>query len=400
VKPIAPPTALRAIAPLADRPDLLATTLYPHTNDGNRDPPPAAADPNDAIHRHILARSGGDTRRAQNVQPARAVADAVIGATAGTEGMRVKYRLVTRSDFDGLVCAVLLRHLNLIDEITFVHPKDVQDGTFVATGRDILTNLPYAPDAHLVVDHHHSETLRVGTHANYVIDAAAPSAARVVYDHFGGATRFPTISDELMDAVDRADSAAYEIEDVLRPGGWTLLNFLMDSRTGLGRFRTFRISNYELMMRLIDACSRHQDVADILALPDVAERADLYRAQSELFVEQLGRVSRQHRDVVVVDLRGEEIICAGNRFMVYALFPQARISVHVIWGKQKLNTVLAVGKSILDRSSPVDIGSVMLRYGGGGHIAAGTCQVAHAESERTLAEILDAVSAPVGSRIS
>jgi nanoRNase/pAp phosphatase (c-di-AMP/oligoRNAs hydrolase) len=316
--------------------------------------------------------------------------------------MPVKYRLVTRSDFDGLVCAVLLRQIDLIEEITFVHPKDVQDGTFVATERDILTNLPYAPDAHLVVDHHHSEMLRVGggARANYVIDAAAPSAARVVYDYFGGAARFPTISDEVMDAVDRADSAAYEIEDVLHPGGWTLLNFLMDSRTGLGRFRSFRISNYELMMQLIDACSRHQGVADILALPDVAERADLYRAQSHLFVEQLGRVSRQHRDVVVVDLRGEEVICAGNRFMVYALFPQARISVHVIWGKQKLNTVLAVGKSILDRSSPVDIGSVMLRYGGGGHVAAGTCQVAHEESERALAEILEAVSAPVGSPIS
>jgi nanoRNase/pAp phosphatase (c-di-AMP/oligoRNAs hydrolase) len=322
-------------------------------------------------------------------------------SAAVTKGTLVTYRLVTRSDFDGLVCAVLLRHIDLIDEITFVHPKDVQDGTFVATGRDILTNLPYAADAHLVVDHHHSELLRVGgARANYVIDAAAPSAARVVYDYFGGAARFPSISDELMDAVDRADSAAYEIEDVLHPAGWTLLNFLMDSRTGLGRFRTFRISNYDLMMQLVDACSRHQDVANILAIPDVAERAELYRAQSELFVEQLHRVSRQHRDVVVVDLRDEEVICAGNRFMVYALFPEARISVHVIWGKQKLNTVLAVGKSILDRSSPVDIGSVMLRYGGGGHVAAGTCQVAHAESERALAEILAAVSAPVGSLIA
>jgi nanoRNase/pAp phosphatase (c-di-AMP/oligoRNAs hydrolase) len=310
-----------------------------------------------------------------------------------------KYRLVTRSDFDGLVCAVLLRHIGLIDDIMFVHPKDVQDGTVAVTGQDILTNLPYAPDAYLVFDHHHSETLRVGGDpANHVIDPDAPSAARVVYDHYGGRTRFPDVSDELMAAVDQADSAQYEIDDVLRPQRWTLLNFLMDSRTGLGRFRNFRISNYELMMQLIDACLRLSDVRDILALPDVAERAELFRAQSELFVEQLRRVSHLHRDVVVVDLRTEDIIYAGNRFMVYALFPQARVSVHVIWGRQKLNTVFAVGKSILDRTSPVDIGSVMLRYGGGGHLAAGTCQVAHDESEQVLAEILDAVSAPVTSR--
>ena len=308
------------------------------------------------------------------------------------------YRLVTRSDFDGLVCAVLLRQLDLIDEIIFVHPKDVQDGTELITERDILTNLPYAPAAHLVFDHHHSEMLRVGSGpANYVIDPAAPSAARVVYDHFGGAARFPGISDELMDAVARADSAAYQIEEVLRPDGWTLLNFIMDSRTGLGRFRDFTISNYELMMQLIAACGRHEAVAEILALPDVVERTELYRAQAELFVEQLRRVSRQYRDVVVVDLRAEEIIHAGNRFMVYALFPEARVSIHVIWGRGKVNTVLAVGKSIVDRSSPADIGSVMLLYGGGGHVAAGTCQVAHEESERVLAEVLDAVGAPVVS---
>ena len=308
----------------------------------------------------------------------------------------MKHRLVTRSDFDGLVCAVLLRHLDLIDEIAFVHPKDVQDGVVEITGRDILTNLPYAGRAHLVFDHHHSETLRTGGEAaNHVIDADAPSAARVVYEHFGGADRFPTVSPQLMRAVDQADSAAYEVDDVMNPSGWTLLNFLMDSRTGLGRFRDFRISNYQLMMQLIDACMRHRTVGDILALPDVAERVRLYRDQSGLFVEQLCRVSRVERDVVVVDLRPEEVIHAGNRFMVYALFPKARVSVHVLWGKQQQNTVLAVGKSIFDRTSPADIGSAMLRYGGGGHMAAGTCQVSHADAERVLAEVLDAIAAPL-----
>ncbi|WP_344610790.1 exopolyphosphatase [Dactylosporangium salmoneum] len=310
----------------------------------------------------------------------------------------MKYRLVTRSDFDGLVCAVLLRHLDLIGDITFVHPKDVQDGSVDVGPTDILTNLPYAAGAHMVFDHHHSETLRTGGQAtNHVIDAEAPSAARVIYDHFGGAERFPNVSDELMEAVDRADSAQYDISEILQPTGWSLMNFLMDSRTGLGRFRQFRISNYQLMMQLIDACIDHQDVEEILALPDVAERAELFREQQDLFVDQLRRVSRVRGDVVVVDLRDEDVIYAGNRFMIYALFPEARVSIHAIWGKQKLNTVFAVGKSILDRSSPTDIGSVMLRYGGGGHLAAGTCQVPHDDAERVLDELIDKVGAPVSS---
>jgi len=321
--------------------------------------------------------------------------NAQVGAPAADRGS-VTYQLVTRSDFDGLVCAVLLRQLDLIGpDIRFVHPKDVQDGTIEITGNDILTNLPYVAGAHLVFDHHHSETLRIGgTPENHVIDADAPSAARVVYNYYGGAERFPDVSPDLMEAVDRADSAAYDIEEILEPTGWTLLNFLMDSRTGLGRFRDFRISNYQLMMMLIDACLRHNDVEEILALPDVAERAELFQAHRDLFVDQLRRVSRVHGDVVVVDLRDEETIYAGNRFMVYALYPEARVSIHVIWGKQKLNTVFAVGKSILDRTSPTDIGAVMLQYGGGGHLAAGTCQVRHEDAERVLGELIDAVATP------
>jgi nanoRNase/pAp phosphatase (c-di-AMP/oligoRNAs hydrolase) len=307
----------------------------------------------------------------------------------------VKYRLVTRSDFDGLVCAVLLRILDMIDDISFVHPKDVQDGVVEVTERDILTNLPYAPGAHMVFDHHHSETLRnTGNLSNHIIDPEAPSAARVIYDYYGGAEAFPEVPDDLMVAVDQADSANYTLQDILYPEGWTLLNFLMDSRTGLGRFREFRISNYQLMMLLIDACIQVDSVQEILAMPDVAERADLYRDCTAMFEEQLRRISHMEGDVVVVDLRDEETIHAGNRFMVYAMFPRARVSVHIIWGRGKQNTVFACGKSILDRTSPVDIGAVMLRYGGGGHLAAGTCQVPHEDAERVQREIIEALKSP------
>jgi nanoRNase/pAp phosphatase (c-di-AMP/oligoRNAs hydrolase) len=304
-----------------------------------------------------------------------------------------RFRLVTRSDFDGLVCAVLLKSLDLVDDIAFVHPKDVQDGMVAIGPGDITTNLPYSPQAHLVFDHHLSETIRnVRIARNHVIDPKAPSAARVVYDYYGGRERFPGVSEELMRAVDQADSAQYSLEEILHPSGWTLLNFLMDSRTGLGRFRDFRISNYQLMMQLIDECSRH-GVEEILQLPDVAERVDLYHAQSELFVEQLRRCTSVRGTVAVVDLRPEETIHAGNRFMVYALYPDCSVSVHVLWGKQRQNTVIAVGKSILNRSSGADIGALMLSFGGGGHANAGTCQVPHDRADRAVDEIVDHLNA-------
>jgi nanoRNase/pAp phosphatase (c-di-AMP/oligoRNAs hydrolase) len=304
-----------------------------------------------------------------------------------------RYRLVTRSDFDGLVCAVLLEQLDLVQDIVFVHPKDVQDGRVEIGPGDITTNLPYSPHAHLVFDHHHSETLRNATIAdNHVIDPDAPSAARVVYDHYGGPDRFPDISPELMLAVDQADSAQYSLEEVLHPERWVLLNFLMDSRTGLGRFREFRISNYQLMMQLIDACQRH-GIDEILELPDVKERVELYHQQTEAFVVQLRRCTSLQGSVAVVDLRAEATIHAGNRFMVYALFPECSVSAHVIWGRQRQNTVIAVGKSILNRTSAADIGALMLAYGGGGHANAGTCQVAHDDADRVVREIVDHLNA-------
>src|SRR5437588_12332642 len=266
-----------------------------------------------------------------------------------------QYRLVTRSDFDGLVCALLLRELGMVDDILFVHPKDVQDGKVDITGRDITTNLPYDERAYLVFDHHHSETVRSGgkQRANHVIDPRAPSAARVVYDYFGGLARFPTVAPALMAAVDQADSAQYSLKDILHPSGWVLLNFLMDARTGLGRFRDFRISNYQLMMQLIDFCRNHT-VEEILELPDVRERVEVYFAQAAEFKAQLERCSTVYGDVVVLDLRDEKLIHAGNRFMIYALFPECTVSVHVMWGKAQQNSVLAVGKSIVNRSSPAN----------------------------------------------
>ncbi|MBR5341352.1 MAG: exopolyphosphatase [Erysipelotrichaceae bacterium] len=309
-----------------------------------------------------------------------------------------KKRLVTRSDFDGLVCAMILKELDIIDDIKFVHPKDVQDGKVDITANDITTNLPFDKRVGLAFDHHESELTRlvgVDYKDRYIIDPDAKSAARVVYDYYGGKAALPRITDELMEAVDKGDSADFTLEEVLNPKGWVLMNFLMDARTGLGRFHTFRISNYDLMMELIDHCI-NMSVDEILELPDVKERVDLYFEQQELFKKQVERLARVEGRVVVLDLRNEETIYAGNRFMVYALYPEAQISIHVAWGFKKQNTAVMIGKSIINKDSDVNIGEICLSYGGGGHKNAGTCQldndVVDAELPNIIARINEGCS--------
>ena len=301
--------------------------------------------------------------------------------------MTDRFRLVTRSDMDGLVCAVLLNELKMINDIQFVHPKDMQDGKIEINSRDITTNLPYVPGVYLAFDHHFSEILRNAEYDNHIIDPKAPSAARVVFDYYGGLTRFPNISAEMMAAVDKADSAQFSREDILEPKGWELLSFLMDARTGLGRFRNFRISNYQLMMNLIDYCRNH-GIDEILQLPDVKERVDVYCEHEPRAREQIQRCSTVHQNLVILDLRDEETIWVTNRFMIYALFPQTNISIHQMWGLQKKNTVYATGKSILNRTSKTNIGELMLQYNGGGHENAGTCQIDNDRASAVLAELI------------
>jgi len=303
-----------------------------------------------------------------------------------------KFRLVTRSDFDGLVCAVLLKELDMLDDIKFVHPKDMQDGKVEVSDRDITTNVPYVPGVHMAFDHHLSEMLRVKDRpANHIIDAEAPSAARVVYKHFGGKEKFPRISDAMMAEVDKADAAQFSREEILKPKGWVLLNYIMDPRTGLGRFRDFRISNYQLMMDLIDACLT-MSIEEILAIPDVKERVDLYTSHQAEAQDQILCCSKVHDNLVVIDLRDQEIIHPSNRFLIYALFPKCNISMHVMWGLKKQNVVFAMGKSILDRASKTNVGDLALRYGGGGHIAAGTCQIEAERAATVQHELITAIT--------
>lgn len=303
-----------------------------------------------------------------------------------------KFRLVTRSDFDGLICAVLLKELDLIDDIQFVHPKDMQDGKIEITDNDITTNLPYVKGVHLAFDHHLSETIRNEKAENHIIDPDAPSAARVVYDYYGGESRFPASWTEMMIAVDKGDSAQFSQEEILNPTGWVLMNFLMDARTGLGRFREFTVSNYQLMMALIAYCKDHS-IDEVLKLPDVQERVVLYKEHEAAAKEQIKRCTKVYGNLAVLDLRQEETIYAVNRFMIYALFPNSNISIHVMWGLKQQNTVFAIGKSILNRTSKTNIGELCLAYNGGGHLNAGTCQVENADSDRVLQALIAKINA-------
>jgi len=300
-------------------------------------------------------------------------------------------RLVTRSDFDGLVCAVLLKYMGLIDEYKFAHPKDLQDGLVEVTENDILTNVPYVQGCGMWFDHHSSEAERLGDIRFTGASRIAPSCARVVWDYYGGHDKFPHTFDVMMEAVDRVDSGSLTAEEVLHPTGWILLGMIMDPRTGLGRYRDYRISNYQLMLDMIDYCAE-KPVDDILALPDVQERTERYFAQQKRFEEMLLRCTTVHKNVIVTDLRNEEEIFTGNRFTVYSLFPQSNVSVLVIWGLKKQNVVLTVGYSILNRTCTVDVGSLMLKYGGGGHKKVGTCQVPTEKAEAALAEIVTALA--------
>lgn len=300
-------------------------------------------------------------------------------------------RLVTRSDFDGLVCATLLKQLGIIDDYLFAHPKDLQDGKVEVTSKDVLANVPYVKGCGLWFDHHTSEMDRLGDIQFEGDSRPLPSCARVIYEYYG-ADKFPAAFTTMMDAVDKVDAANLTEEDIVSPEGWILLGYMMDPRTGLGRYRNYRISNYQLMLDMIEYC-RTKTAEEIMDIPDVKERIDRYHEDQENFIQMLRDNVTTYDNTLVIDLRREERIYCGNRFMVYTLYPECNVSVRIIWGFKKQNIVFTVGHSILNRTCKTDIGKLMLSLGGGGHKAVGTCQVSESRVSETLKTIVDKLNA-------
>ena len=298
-------------------------------------------------------------------------------------------RLLTRSDFDGLGCAALLKAKGLVDDIKFVHPKDIQDGKIDVDENDILANIPFVKGCGLWFDHHSSEMERQEFgDFNGKSDPSAPSAARVIYDYYGGKATFPGAHlHNLVKAVDKADSGNFTVDEILEPRGWDLLSFVMDPRTGLGRYKDYRISNYNLMMDMIDYC-REKSVEEILGIEDVKERTRRYFEQDALFKQMIKANTTVYDNVIVMDLREQEEIYTGNRFVLYSLYPEQNVSIQVMWGFRRQNIVMTCGYSIVNRTCKVDIGSLMLKYGGGGHQKVGTCQIAVEEADKVLKELI------------
>ena len=299
-------------------------------------------------------------------------------------------RLITRSDFDGLACAVLLKEVGIIDHWTFAHPKDLQDGLVEVTKDDCLANVPYVKGCGLWFDHHTSEYERNNFDFEYEGESRpCPSAAHVIYDYYGGKERFPNF-DQLLYGVDKVDSADLTPEEILNPhiNKWVLLGFIMDPRTGLGRFRDFTISNYQLMEKLVDWC-RQKTIDEIMELPDIKERVELYTTQTELFIDMVTKHSKVCGNTVISDLRGLDTIYAGNRFMIYSLFPNQNISVWIVSGRNGQGCSAAVGYSVLNKTATLDVGSLMLKYNGGGHKAVGTCQFSNENMDSQLDNMLD-----------
>ena len=299
-------------------------------------------------------------------------------------------RLLTRSDFDGLACGALLQYLGLIDDWKFVHPKDIQDGLIEVNDNDIMANIPYARGCKLWFDHHSSESERLGKGGYFEgVSRIAPSCARVVYEYYGGDAKLGRFA-EMIRYVDKVDSGNLTQDEILHPEGWVLLGFIMDPRTGLGRFREFTISNYDLMKKLAIAISEHP-IEEIMMMGDLKERMEVYFQQAALFRDMISKYAKIEGGALIIDLRGVETIYAGNRFLIYTIYPEQNVSVWIVDGRNKANVAITVGYSIINRSATVDVGSLLLKYGGGGHRQVGTCQVAYDDADRVIAEIIEKV---------
>ncbi len=305
-------------------------------------------------------------------------------------------RLVTRSDFDGLACAALLEELGIVDDYFYCHPKDLQDGKIAVTANDVIANMPFVPGCGLWFDHHSSELQRQELAGKFKgACEMEPSAARVIYNYYAkdpqNATKLKKF-EEMLAAVDKADSAKYTKEDILDAQGWMLLAFLADPRTGMGYTHTYRVSNFDLM-KSIPGMLRTMTIDKILTSPDMADRVKAYREDNDQYKKFLKDTARIEGDAIVLDLRGKKDLPNGNRFMEYVLFPDQNISVRLADGRKGEFIMISVGGSIINRTSKVDVGALMLKHGGGGHKKVGTCQVKPDKVNDVLKDILKTINA-------
>jgi hypothetical protein len=291
-------------------------------------------------------------------------------------------RLVTRPDLDGLTCAVLLSRCETIDSVELVQPQDVTDRRVAIGPADVLANLPYHPSCGMWFDNHLLTDPKAmpptGFRGRY---GKAPSAARLVYEHYVPGRPDLARYETLLAETDRLDSAQLTLEDVVAPSGYILVGLTLDARTGLGGPREY----FDLLLPAV----RERPMEEVVALPEVRERAARIRQQDQAFREAVLAHSRVDANVVVTDFRPLDAIPVGNRFLVFTLFPRATVAVRVQWGAGRQKVAVSTGRSIFNRTSRANLGVLMSLYGGGGHAGAGACTL---PPETADARIVDIVS--------
>ncbi len=298
----------------------------------------------------------------------------------------LKFRLITYGDFDGLVCYILLSKLDLISEVMFINPLEVKLGDIIPNNRDIFANLPYIPGVFMSFDRHNQGIKK--QERNFIIEYEAHSVARVIANYFNLEEKFPFVFNNLLDHLDTTNEALLTTDDILNPKDWVLLSFILDPLTGLNRFHDFSKSHEQTLRDLAQNFEK-LSIEQILSLPDIVERIHIYKTYQDHFIKQIKRCSTTYKHLVVVDLSHEDIIYPGNPFMVYALYPEADISM--IIQNSGDTSDFEIGASIINLNNSLDIGAMLRSMGGSGHKKEGKIKCAQSDKNNLKMKLIESI---------
>ena len=283
-------------------------------------------------------------------------------------------RIVTRPDFDGVVCAALLKEALSIDApILWVQPSDMQHRQVTIQPGDIIANLPYHENCALWFDHHYSNRPEGAVKGAFRI---APSAAGIVHDYYRD--RLKRDYTELIHQTDRIDSADLTVDEILRPENhpYVLLSMTITTRSPSEQ------SYWDHLVTLLQTRTIDQIMMDTA----VQQRCRQVVADNDAYEEALRENTTLVEHVAITDFRNHDPAPDGNRFLVYSLFPDCTVSVKIVYQDQLAS--IKVGHSIVNRGCRVNVGQMLASFGGGGHPGAGACRFPREKSTDYLERIV------------
>jgi oligoribonuclease NrnB/cAMP/cGMP phosphodiesterase (DHH superfamily) len=302
-------------------------------------------------------------------------------------------RIVTRPDFDGVVCAVLLyESLDIDKPVKWVEPNAMQNRQVEILKGDIIANLAYHENCLLWFDHHESNRIDVEFEGSHKI---APSAAGVVFDYFTKvkydkqpqsiATLIKGFKQDfipLINAVDKIDSAQLSLDEVLHPEKCPY--FLISMTISSGRWEDESYWNHLVNLLRVD------DIEQVMKDPEVKQRCDVTLRENREYKSLLRDHTIVKKHVSITDFRSLSKIPSGNRFLVFSLYPESAVNVKIRYhNKDKEKIIVSVGHSIFNNRCNVNSGSLCSQFGGGGHHGAGSCSFHHDKAEQNIAAILE-----------